>query len=262
MLFSANIGFLYSDLPFLNRIEAAARDDFDGVECHWPYDIPAEHVRTTLERFDKTMLGLNTSPGNLASGEFGLAALPERAAEARDAIRQGVDYGAIIGARNLHVMAGNSDQGPEAENTFRENLLFACDLAAQSEMTVLIEPLNAKDHPDYHLQTVDHAVSIVGDLDRSNLKLMFDCYHVGRTQPDEFSCLKTLIHFIGHIQVAAVPHRDEPDRGDTDLLSVLKAFRSVGYDGWIGVEYRPRSGRVVDGIEWLPNFRQALRAQV
>jgi hydroxypyruvate isomerase len=261
MLFSANIGLLYTDIPFCDRIEAAARDGFDGVECHWPYDIPTGQVREILDRLDMPMLGLNTSPGDRASGAFGLAAIPEMRAEARQAIRQGVGYGAAIGARNLHIMAGYSDRGQASEDVFRENLSFACDQATVSGMSVIIEPLNPMDHPGYHLSTLEHAADIIANLNRPNLKMMFDCYHIGRSQADMFTGLKSFLPLIGHIQIAAVPDRSEPDDGEVDVLSLLRAFQKLGYDGWVGAEYRPRTGRTEDGLSWLPVFRRSLEAQ-
>ena len=236
----------------------AAGDGYDGVECHWPYDVPAMDFRKILDRHDVPILGLNTCPGNMEAGEFGLAAMPSRANEARKSIREAVEYGALVGARNLHVMAGNTSGGAESENVFRENLLFACDLAAERGMTVLVEPLNPVDHPDYHLRSFTHASDIISDLNRSNLKLMFDCYHAGHMNTWSSPSLETLIPIIGHVQIASVPDRNEPDQGEIDIAKVLGTIRDLGYEGWIGAEYRPRTGRVSDGIAWLVDFRRML----
>ena len=258
MLFSANLGFLYSDRPFLDQIEAAARDGFDGVECHWPYDIPAMRIRELLVELDIPMLGLNTSPGDRPSGAFGLAAIPEMRTEARWAIRQGVDYGVTMGAHNLHVLAGYSDGGKAAEETFRDNLCFACDLAAVGDLTILIEPLNPVAHPSYHLSRLEHAADIIADLARPNLKLMFDCYHVQITQGALLRQLESLLPVIGHLQIAAIPDRGEPDEGQVEILPLLSEFQKLGYDGWVGAEYRPRMGSTESGLRWLPAFREGL----
>ena len=260
MRFSANIGFLYGELGLLDRIKAAARDGFDAVECHWPYDIPASELREVLLEVNLPMLGLNTKPGDLTSGEFGIAAMPDRRVEARNDIRVGLKYGAEMGAANLHVMAGRTGGGHEAEKTFRDNLRFASDLADQYGMTILIEPINQRDCPNYHLSTIEHAAEIIDSLQRPNLKLMFDCYHVQVCQGDLTRRLRDFFPLIGHVQIAAVPGRGEPDLGEVAFLDLMMSLRGLGYTGIVGAEYKPRSRNTEIGLTWLAAFRTALSA--
>lgn len=251
MGYSANLGFLYQELSLPDRIRAAKAAGFVAVECHFPYDTPASDVAAALQETGLRMLGLNTVPGNITAGDFGLAALPGREAEARAAILQAVEYGAAIGALNVHVMAGKTDGAPASEATFRANLAYACDLAATKGMNVLIEPINHRDVPGYHLSRVEHAAEIIADLGKPNLRLMFDCYHSQIMQGDLLRRVQKHLPLIGHIQIAAVPSRAEPDEGEVNFSWLVPAIRALGYSAPIGAEYKPRSGKTADGLGWL-----------
>ena len=257
-MFSANLGFLYTDLPLTDRIFAAKDDGFDAVECHFPYDTPAPGVRAALKDTGLNMLGLNTVPGDVTAGDFGLCALPDRVTEARAAIAQAVEYGVAIGALNVHVMAGRANGHDGADTVFMDNLIYACDLAARENMTILIEPINQRDVPGYHLSKVEHARDIIDTLGPENLRLMFDCYHVQITQGDLVTRLKTNMPVIGHIQIAAVPDRGEPDQGEVDYIRLIREIRSMGFNGPIGAEYKPRYDSTKDGIGWLNAFKKDL----
>ena len=183
MKFSANLGFLWTELPLPKAIEAAKAAGFDAVECHWPYDTPAEEIADALSRTELRMLGLNTRRGNPDKGDNGLSALPARFAEARAAIDEAIAYACAIEASCVHVMAGFAT-GQEAHATFRENLKYACRAAAPHGITILIEPLNHYDAPRYFLTTTAQAVAIMDDVAAENLRLMFDCYHVQLMEGD------------------------------------------------------------------------------
>jgi hydroxypyruvate isomerase len=254
MRYSANLGFLFTDLPLPQAIHAAKDAGFDAVECHFPYDVPAAEVAAALQQTGLTMLGLNTWPGDKAAGDFGLAALPGREEEARAAIAQAVDYAVATGTKAIHVMAGRTDGGDSAEATFRANLTHACDLAAPHGITILIEPINTRDVQNYHLSRTDHALQIITALNRPNLKLMFDCYHMQIMQGDLATHLRDLLPVIGHIQIAAVPDRGEPDQGEVDYRWLTGHIAALGYSGPIGAEYKPRNGTAA-GLAWLAQFR-------
>ncbi len=177
MRFSANLGFLWADRPLAHAIHAAADAGFDAVECHWPFAAPASEVSAALATTGLPMIGLNTSPGDRAAGEFGLAALPGREGEARAAIDEAIAYAAAVGARHVHVMAGHAE-GPAAEDAFLVNLDHACRAAAPRGIGILIEPLNRHDAPGYFLATTGQAEALIDRLGAPNLRLMFDCYHV------------------------------------------------------------------------------------
>ena len=251
--FSANLGFLWQALSLPDAIFAAKKAGFDAVECHWPYDIPAKTVKKALRETDLTMLAFNTARGDSAAGDNGLCALPDRIDDARQAIDQAIAYARIINTPNIHVMAGAA-QGERAHKTFVENLRYACARAARHGITILIEPLNHYDAPDYFLQTSDQAKAIIVEIDLPNLKLMFDCYHIQIMEGDITRRLKMLLPIIGHIQIAAVPSRNEPDGGELDYGHVLKVLHDLGYDAPLGAEYRPARD-LSSGLEWMDKFR-------
>lgn len=251
--FSANLGFLWQELSLPDAIRAAKRAGFDAVECHYPYDTPAEAVRQALEETGLSMLGLNTARGNVAAGDNGLAAIPGRHDEARHAIDQTIDYAAAIGAQNVHVMAGKA-AGDEAQAAFIANLRYACKRAGKLGVTVLIEPLNHRDAPGYFLQTTDQALDIIAAVGAENLKLMFDCYHIQIMQGDLTHRLKAHMAAIGHIQIASIPDRREPDHGEIDYRHILQFLETLGYNKPIGAEYRPATTTDA-GLTWLRAYR-------
>ena len=253
MRFSANLGFLWADRTLPDAVRAAHAAGFDAVECHWPYATPAAEVLAALDDTGLKMLGLNTSRGDVAAGDNGLSAIPGRTAEARAAIDAALAYARAIGTRNVHVMAGFAD-GPEAHATFVDNLRYACEAAAADGVTILIEPLNAFDAPGYALRDTAHAARVIADVGADNLKLMFDCYHVGRTEGDVIARLRALFPLLGHIQFAAVPDRGAPDHGEGDYASVFAESTALGWDAPLGAEYK--SGTDTDAtLGWLAKLR-------
>ncbi|MEM7423503.1 MAG: TIM barrel protein [Pseudomonadota bacterium] len=252
--FSANLGFLWQDLPLADAIRAAHSAGFDAVECHWPYDEPLDAVKTALSGTALPMLGLNTRRGDTTAGENGLAAVPGRTDDARAAIDEAIDYGAEIGAGAVHVMAGFAT-GPEAERTFRANLEHACTRATDHSMTILIEPLNHYDAPGYFLSTTGHAERIISDVGAPNLKLMFDCYHVQLMEGDISRRLARLLPVIGHIQLASVPDRGPPGQGELNYAHIFAEIDRLGYTAPLGAEYKP-GGPTEATLKWLESARQ------
>ena len=246
MKFSANLGYLWADLALPNAIRAAKRAGFDAVECHFPYDQPAAEVKLALGETGLPMLGVNTAKGP-HTGDFGLAAIVGRESEARMAVDQAFDYAHEIGAEAVHVMAGCAE-GPAAEAAFIATLKYASDRAM--DRMVLIEPLNAHDVPGYFLRDTGVAADIISRLGRSNVKLMFDCYHVARTEGDVAARFHALLPIIGHVQFAGVPHRGAPDRGDLDYRAVFGEIARTGWQRPLGAEYRP-DGPVEAGLGWM-----------
>ena len=253
MRFSANLGFLWTDLPLPEAILAAHRAGFDAVECHWPYDVPAEKVTAALEATGLRMLGLNTRRGNLAAGENGLAALPDRLTEARAAIDEALAYADRIKAGAVHVMAGFAS-GPEARDCFVGNLRYACDRAAPLGITILIEPLNHYDAPGYFLSTTEQARGIIESVGHDSLRLMFDCYHVQLMEGDLTNRLTRLLPLIGHIQFAGVPKRGRPDEGEVNYAHVFAHLDALGWHQPLGAEYKP-NGPTQDSLGWMQKPR-------
>lgn len=255
MKFSANLGFLWNDRALPDAIHAAKAAGFDAVECHWPYDMPAEAVKAALQETGLRMLGLNTPRGDVAGGENGLSALAGRENDARAAIDEAIAYAAAIDVPNIHVMAGFAG-GRDAHYTFVENLRYACKQAAAHGITILIEPLNKYDAPGYFLTTTDQALTVISDVGAENLKLMFDCYHVQLMEGDLTHRIKTLLPAIGHIQFASVPDRGAPDHGEINYNHVFGVIAQLGYAAPIGAEYKP-GGDTDATLGWLKNTGKA-----
>ena len=253
MRFSANLGFLWADRPLPNAIRAAKAAGFDAVECHWPYAHDPHDVKAALDETGLEMLGLNISRGDVAAGENGLAALPNREAEARAAIDQALDYAQIIGAGAVHVMAGFAS-GESAHKTFVVNLRYAATQAAEKGITILIEPLNHYDAKGYFLSTTAQAVAIIEEVKAPNLRLMFDCYHVQLMEGDLTNRLSRLLPVIGHIQFASVPDRGTPDHGEVNYEHIFSHIDSLGWARPIGAEYKPKIETDLT-LDWMAQFR-------
>lgn len=248
--FSANLGFLWADLPLPQAIRAAHVAGFDAVECHWPYEVPPQQVTAALRDTGLPMLGLNTVRGG--EGLFGLSALPGQEVAARASIDQAVDYAQKIGAQNIHVMAGVAE-GTAARACFMENLAYARDVAP-ADITLLIEPLNAFDAPGYFLRDCEQAADLIEDLGHSGVKLMFDCYHAGRTHGGGargvLDRLRDVLPHVGHIQFAAVPDRGAPDHGEVAYPEVFAGIAELGWVAPLGAEYRPK-GATEASLGWM-----------
>ncbi len=251
--FSANLGFLWAELPLPQAIRRAKAAGFDAVECHWPYAEDPDAVRQALAETGLLMLALNTRRGE--PGENGLAALPGREREARAAIDEAFGFGARIGARAVHVMAGAAKGIDGAAETFAANLDHAADRAAEHGMGVLIEPLNRRDAPDYLHGTVEEAAAMVRAVGRPEVRILFDCYHQQIMGGDLARRFEAHLEMIGHVQIAAVPTRAEPDAGEVDYGWLLPALLAAGYRRFVGAEYRPR-GATEDGLGWLDALRR------
>jgi len=250
--FSANLGFLWNDLSLPDAIRAAKQAGFDAVECHWPYEFDAQEVKAALEETGIQMLGLNTVRGNLDAGENGLSALPGREDDAIDAIDQALDYAIAIGAKNIHVMAGFA-KGQDAHNTFVSNLRYACEKAEDHGIIILIEPLNNYDAPKYFLSKTGQAKTIIEEVGFTNIKLMFDCYHVQLMEGDISNRLQKLLPIIGHIQFASVPDRCSPDHGELSYAHIFKTIADMGYNAPLGAEYKP-SKPTDETLGWMKDF--------
>ncbi|OUS05265.1 isomerase [Rhodobacterales bacterium 52_120_T64] len=246
---SANLGFLWTELSLPDAIRAAAAAGFEAVECHWPYAVEPEDVKFALSESGLEMLGLNTDRGNLDAGENGLSALAGREVEARFAIDQAIEYAVAIGTKNIHVMAGFAE-GAVAHSTLVTNLRYGLAKAEPHGITLLIEPLNHHDAPGYFLTDADQAAEIIAEIGSDSLKLMFDCYHLQIMQGDISRLLEKMMPISGHIQIAAVPSRAEPDEGELDYRNILKLIDNLGYKGFIGAEYKPR-GSTDEGLGWV-----------
>jgi hydroxypyruvate isomerase len=251
--FAANLGYLFTERPLIERFAAAAAAGFDAVELQFPYDVAPSAVKAELQRNGLTQLGVNTPLG----AEFGLAALPGREREFEMTFRRALDYVVAIGGTAIHCMAGTVpiNVRPAAETVFIKNLTRAAAQAAalMQNITLLIEPINPRDRPDYFLSHLEHAAHIVKEVGAPNLRIQLDFYHVQIVGGDLIKRLEAHFPFIGHVQIAAVPSRREPDEGEVNYPEIFAALDRLGYNGWIGCEYRPRR-RTEDGLGWAKPY--------
>lgn len=247
--FSANLGFLWTELELPDAIHAAKKAGFDHVECHFPYEVDTTDVVNALNQTNMRMLGINTARGNVEAGDNGLAAVPGREQEARELIAQAVDYALQIEAKNVHVMAGFAE-GNDAREQFIANLKYAISLVKDKPVDVLIEPLNKYDAPNYFLSTTIQAESILQTVGSDKLKLMFDCYHVQIMQGDITRLFDHHQPHIGHVQFASAPSRGAPGTGEQNFQYLFNHFDSKGYADALGAEYKP-FGKTEDTLAWL-----------
>jgi len=238
--FAANISFLFTELPFLECPAAAAHAGFGAVECHYPYDTPPERLQTALSAAGIPMLGINTNNYAGPARDAGIAAVPGREAESSARVEQAIAYAPAIGSTSVHITAGNALPGSTAaRSAFIETLRNASERAAG--LTFLIEPLNRRENPDYFLRSIDQAMELLEAVDRANVRLMFDIYHAQINEGDILTRFAASRTRIGHVQIAAVPGRGEPDQGELNYAHIVARLDELGYAGWIGAEYRPRT---------------------
>ena len=253
--FAANLAYLFTERPLLERFAAAAAAGFQAVELQLPYDHPPAAVRAELDRHGLTVLGVNTALGQSDAGAFGVAAIPGREREFAAVFKQALDYVAAIGGCQIHCLAGKvaPEQRPAAEATFVRNLAWAADAAREKNVTLLIEPINPRDRPDYFLTRAEHAADIIAKVERPNVRIQFDFYHAQIVGGDLIKRFEKHLPWVGHVQIAAVPSRHEPDEGEVNYPAIFAALDRVGYGGWIGCEYRPR-GQTEDGPGWARGY--------
>jgi hydroxypyruvate isomerase len=248
--FAANIAYLFTERPLLARFGAAAAAGFKAVELQFPYDHAPSAIKAELERHGLTQLGLNTAPGG-RDGDFGLAAVPGREREWEAMFAQALDYVVAIGGTAIHCLAGKvpPEQRPAAEKTFVANLSRAADLARDKNITLLIEPINTRDRPNYFLNRAEHAADIIAKVGRPNVKIQFDFYHAQIVAGDLITRFEKHLPLVGHVQIAAVPSRAEPDEGEINYPAIFAALDRLGWTGWTACEYKPR-GRTEAGLVW------------
>ena len=259
--FAANLSMMYQEIGFLDRFDAAARAGFKGVEFLFPYDHPPEVIAERLEKNRLTLALFNTVPGDWAGGERGLAALPGREQEFRDGVDKAIVYARATKCPTIHTMAGLWHQGTDersrdkeaGERVYVDNLRWAADRAAAAGLIAVIEPINTRDIPGYFLNYTGQAMAIIDKVGRANLKLQFDLYHVQIMEGDLASKIRALAGHYPHVQIAGNPGRHEPDVGEIHYPYLFDLFDEVGYQGWIGCEYRPK-GDTAAGLGWAKKY--------
>ena len=267
--FAANLSLMYTELPFLDRFEAAARDGFQAVEFLFPYAVSKLELAARLRDNGLQQVLFNAPPGSVAQalrGEFqdplarGSACLPGRESDFQAGVLLALEYAVALACPRIHVMAGlvpgDLDRA-QVLPTYVTNLRWAAEQAAQAGVDVLIEPINTRDVPRYLLNRQDEAHAIVAEVGAPNLKVQMDLYHCQIVEGDVAMKLRQYLPTgrVGHMQIAGVPERHEPDIGEVNYPYLFSVIDELGYDGWLGCEYRPKHGGepggTARGLGWL-----------
>lgn len=259
--FAANLSMMYTEHDFLDRFAAASADGFQAVEYLFPYAYEATALRHRLDDNGLRQVLFNAPPGAWESGERGIAALPGREAETLSGIDRALDYAAALGCPRVHVMAGLTEPGATPaesarhRDTYLANLARAAERAAAVDVDILIEPINGRDMPGYFLSTQAEAHAVVREVGAPNLRVQLDLYHCQITEGDLTTVLRRDVATgrVGHLQIAGVPDRHEPDQGELNIRHLFGVIDDLGFDGWIGCEYNPRTG-TSEGLGWLKGY--------
>ena len=245
--FSANTGYLWKELPFIDRIKMAKRHAFSSLEFHdEPHKENLAGLKNLLSEIELNVNGMNARMGDT----FGCAAIPDQLDKARNEIKDAITIAEDLGAKALHILSGVTEYNKTSISTYISNLNFALD---NSKISILIEPVCEEQLSGYFLRTIDQAAAIIDKIDHPRLKIMFDCYHIYKESGDLVKNFADHADKIGHVQIAAAENRAEPFPGALNYSDILPEFKRLGYQGAFGCEYRP-SGSTEGGLGWRDPF--------
>lgn len=250
--FVANLTMLFNELPFLDRFAAAKAAGFAGVEYLFPYDFEKAVLGEQLQQHGLTQVLHNLPAGNWGAGERGIAIFPDRASEFRDGVKRAIEYAKALDCRQLNCLAGIApvDADPaELHATFVENLRYATSALATQQIKLLIEPINTRDIPGFFLNGTEQAIQIISEVGSENLFVQYDIYHMQIMEGDLASTMKKHLTRIAHIQLADNPGRNEPGTGEINYPFLFRYLDEIGYRGWIGCEYKPKTS-TLEGLGW------------
>ncbi len=251
--FAANLSMMFNELPFLERFAAAAEAGFQGVEYLFPYEHPVEVLEELLRKHRLENVLFNLPPGNWSAGERGITCLPGREEEFKTGVETALAYALRLKSARVHAMAGIAPAGaaPEAlQATYIGNMKYAARKFARHGITMLMEAINTRDMPGFYLNTQAQSHALMTAVNEPNLKMQMDCYHMQIMEGDLAVKLRKYAADCGHVQIAGVPERHEPDTGEIRYSYIFDLLDEIGYVGWVGCEYRP-AGKTVDGLAWM-----------
>jgi hydroxypyruvate isomerase len=249
---AANLTMLFNEHGFMDRFEAAARAGFRGVEFLFPYAFHADQISDKLNNYQLDLVLHNLPAGKWEAGERGIACHPDRVGEFQDGVGEAIRYAKTLGVTQLNCLVGILPQGVSADAAFKTvvgNLKFAADMLREQKIRLLIEPINTFDIPGFYLSRTQQAIDLIKETGSSNIYLQYDIYHMQRMEGEIANTIKTNRDIIRHIQLADNPGRFEPGTGEINYRYLLKMLDEIGYDGWIGCEYKPKAG-TVEGLGW------------
>jgi 2-dehydrotetronate isomerase len=255
--FAANLSMMFTEVPFLDRFEAAAKAGFTSVEFLFPYDFPADAIGERLRRNGLTQALFNLPPGNWDAGEKGFAALPDRFDDLQRSVQTALPYAQATGVKRLHLMAGIARRtDPDAIAAFRRSVIWTAEILQPHGLDVVIEPINPRNVPGYFLNDFNFARELIVELQIPNLKLQFDIYHCQIIHGDVTMRLREMMPIVGHVQIASIPSRNEPDGEELNYPFLFGELDRLGYSGFVGCEYNPR-GKTTDGLSWFKSYAGA-----
>ena len=249
---------MFNEAPFLERFAAAAEAGFRGVEYLFPYDYPAEAIEELLRKHKLENVLFNLPPGNWSAGDRGTTCIPGREEEFRAGVEAALKYALRLKARQVHAMAGIAPAGADAaalRATYIANLKYAAAQFAPHGIALLIEAINTRDMPGFYLNTQAESYAAMTAVGAPNLKMQMDCYHMQIMEGDLAVKLRKYAAHCGHVQVAGVPERHEPDTGEVRYSYIFELLDAIGYRGWVGCEYRP-AGKTADGLGWFHQLKE------
>ena len=257
--FAANLSMLFTELPFLDRFDAAALAGFDGVEFLFPYEYDADDLAARLKANGLTQVLFNLPAGNWTAGDRGIAIYPNLVGEFRESVARAVKYAKVLGCTQLHCLAGTAPAGADhraMRKTYVENLTFAARALADEGMTLLIEAINTRDVPNYFLDSTAKSADVLETVAATNLRLQYDVYHMQIMEGDLTPTIDKYLPHIAHVQIADTPGRHEPGTGEINYPFVFSAIDKLGFDGWCGAEYLPTTVRTEDSLGWFAPYRE------
>ncbi len=251
--FAANLTLMFTEVPFLERFERAAKAGFDAVEFQFPYAWAKEDVAAALKASGLKAVLHNLPAGDWAAGNRGLACLSDRVVEFRESVPLAIEYAKALGVDRLHCLSGIEPTDRPADNvrrTYVENLRFASAETAAAGIRLLIEPINRYDIPGMYLHSSAQAIDVMNEVGSDNLFLQYDIYHAQRSEGELAATMHRLLPHIGHIQIADNPGRHEPGTGEINFAFLFELMDRLGYEGWVGCEYVPL-GKTEAGLTWM-----------
>ncbi|WP_332673278.1 hydroxypyruvate isomerase [Aromatoleum sp.] len=254
--FAANLTMLFNEVGFLDRFDAAASAGFEAVECQLPYAFPTEALAERLDRAGLVLVLHNLPAGDWDRGERGIACHPDRVGEFQDGVGRAIDYAQALGCKQLNCLAGIVPAGVDAERvhaTFVDNLRFAAPKLAAAGIRLLVEPINTFDIAGFYLSRTDQVARLLDEVGADNLFIQYDIYHAQRMGDELAATIARFLPKIAHMQLADHPGRNEPGTGEIDWRRLFDHIDRLGYDGWVGCEYRP-TGTTADGLGWIERF--------
>lgn len=251
--FAANLTMLFTEAPFLERFERASKAGFKAVEFLFPYAFSATEIKELLDRHQLKLVLHNLPAGDWDAGERGIACHPDRVDEFRNGVTKAIEYAKVLGVQQLNCLAGKTPEGVDQKvlhATFVENLRFAAAELKKANLNLLIEPINTFDIPGFFLSTTKQASEVLAEVGASNLLIQYDIYHAQRMEGELANTIEKNLSKIGHIQLADNPGRNEPGTGEINYAYLFKFLDRIGYQGWIGCEYKPASSTEA-GLGWI-----------